>query len=204
MEDCAEDAIWRSINPNNIWVLDKLILSKKLGYNCGPVGIDVPVPGWYIVRPCVNAMGMGLGAQRVFIEEETIHLPLGHFWCEWFEGEQYSVDFLPQYGVKVLTVKGTKQSQDEFVKWEKWEKVNHKDEHEVPDFLYPTILDYHRINLEYVGKKLIEVHFRENEDFKNGISEFLPVWEGQETTPPAGFKYIDYEDVGGRIGAFVK
>ena len=37
-----------------------------------------------------------------------------------------------------------------------------------------------------------------------GISEFIPVWEGQKIVPPDGYKYIGYEDVGGRIGAFVK
>ena len=204
MEDTAEDLVWKSINPDHIWVLDKLILSKKLGYNCGPTGVDVPQPGWYIVRPCVNAMGMGLGAQRIFIEKETMHLPLGYFWCEWFDGDHYSVDYLPEYGTKILTVKGTKESKEELVKWDKWEKVNHKKEHKIPNLLFPIILNYYRINLEYIGNKLIEVHFRENEDFKNSISEFIPVWEGQETTPPDGYKFINYEDVGGRIGAFVK
>ena len=204
MEDTAEDLVWKSINPDHIWVLDKLILSKKLGYNCGPTGVDVPQPGWYIVRPCINAMGMGLGAQRVFIEKETMHLPLGYFWCEWFDGDHYSVDYLPEYGTKILTVKGNKESKEELVKWDKWEKVNHKKEHKIPNLLFPIILNYYRINLEYIGNKLIEVHFRENEDFKNSISEFIPVWEGQETTPPDGYKFINYEDVGGRIGAFVK
>lgn len=204
MEDTAEDLVWKSINPDHIWVLDKLILSKKLGYNCGPTGIDVPQPGWYIVRPCINAMGMGLGAQRIFIEKETMHLPLGYFWCEWFDGDHYSVDYLPEYGTKILTVKGTKQSKEEFVKWDKWEKVDHKKKHKIPKLLFPVILDYYRINLEYIDSKLIEVHFRENEDFKNNISEFIPVWEGQKIVPPDGYKYIGYEDVGGRIGAFVK
>ena len=204
MEDTAEDLVWKSIKPDHIWVLDKLILSKKLGYNCGPTGIDVPSPGWYIVRPCVNAMGMGLGAQRIFIEKETMHLPLGYFWCEWFDGDHYSVDYLSEYGTKILTVKGIKESKEELVKWGKWKKVNHKKEHKIPKLLSPIILDYYRINLEYIGDKLIEVHFRENEDFKNNISEFIPVWEGQKTVPPDGYRFINYEDVGGRIGAFVK
>ena len=47
--------------------------------------------------------------------------------------------------------------------------------------LYPNILKYERINLEYIGDKLIEVHLRGNEDFVNN-SEFIPVWEGQDTT----------------------
>jgi len=31
-EDTAEDLLWYDINPDHIWMLDKLILSKKLGY----------------------------------------------------------------------------------------------------------------------------------------------------------------------------
>ena len=61
--DHPEDEMWKTINPDEMWVLDKLILSRKMGYICGPVGTDVPKPDWYIVRPCVNAMGLGLGAQ---------------------------------------------------------------------------------------------------------------------------------------------
>ena len=69
MKDTAEDFVWRKIDPDHIWVLDILILSRKLGYQCGPVGLDVPKPGWYMVRPCVNMQGMGLGAEKVWIEK---------------------------------------------------------------------------------------------------------------------------------------
>ena len=203
MENSEEDYVWLNINPDHIWVMDKLILSRKLGYKCGPVGLDVPEPGYYIVRPCVNMLGLGLGAQKVWIEEETMHLPVGHFWCEFFEGNHYSIDFLPQYGVKVNTIRGIKE-RDTFIKWDKWMLVEDSNEQQIPEILYPTILSYDRINLEFIGDKLIEVHLRRNEDFDGDIIEFIPVWEGQDTTPPAGYKYRDYPDVHGRIGAFVK
>ena len=64
MNDTEEDKVWKTINPDYIWVMDKLILSRKLGYKCGPTGIDVTEPGYYIVRPCVNALGLGLGAKK--------------------------------------------------------------------------------------------------------------------------------------------
>ena len=60
------------------------------------------------------------------------------------------------------------------------------------------------MNCEYIGGKLIEVHLRHNPDFVDGISEFIPVWEGQDTNPPKGYQYRDYPDVHGRIGAFIK
>lgn len=178
--------------------MDKLILSRKLGYKCGPTGIDVPNPGWYIVRPCVNAMGLGLGAQKVWLECETMHLPIGYFWCEWFDGRHLSVDY--HLGVQQLCVEGFK-SPNTFIKWDKWIKTT--------DFIsYPNILkpfmNMPNLNCEFIGGKLIEVHFRLNPDFEEDIQEFIPVWEDQNTTPPKGYKYIEYPDVHGRIGAFVK
>ena len=138
-EDSAEDKLWKTIDSEDIWILDKLILSRKLGYNCGPVGIDVPNPGWYIVRPCVNALGLGLGAQKIYLEEDTTNLPYGHFWCEWFEGDHYSVDFLPSWGTKIMTVKGFKNP-NTFTKWDKWIKVENKTEHEIPKILYLSLI----------------------------------------------------------------
>jgi hypothetical protein len=67
----AEDRVWQTINPDDIWVMDKLILSRKLYYKCGPVGLDVPKPGHYIVRPCVNMLGLGLGSQKVWLDKDT-------------------------------------------------------------------------------------------------------------------------------------
>ena len=55
MED---DDAWISCHKDDLWIFDKCILSTKLGYNCGPADMDVPEPGIYIVRPCVNLAGM--------------------------------------------------------------------------------------------------------------------------------------------------
>jgi len=197
-EYTEEDRVWKTIDPNHMWVLDKLILSKKLGYKCGPIGIDVPVPGWYIVRPCVNAMGLGLGAEKVWLEEETMHLPLGYFWCEWFEGRHLSVDY--HYGLPKLCVEGFKD-ESTFTQWDRWIKTD--------DFVhFPEVLNEFIstpwINCEFIGGKLIEVHFRHNMDFEGDIEEFIPVWEGQNIIPPQGYTYREYPEVHGRIGAFVR
>lgn len=198
LDDSPEDLYWKTADPEELWVMDKLILSRKLGYKCGPVGLDVPEPGWYIVRPCVNMMGLGLGAQKIWIEEETWKLPVGHFWCEWFEGRHLSIDY--SYGLHKFTVEGFK-SEDTFTRWDRWVKV--PDFTHFPDVLDPFI-DKPNINCEFIGDKLIEVHFRANQDFDEDINEFIPVWEGQNTDPPAGYRYIHYPDIHGRIGAFVK
>lgn len=199
MIDSAEDFVWRKINPNDIWVLDKLILSRKLNYNCGPVGLDINTPGWYIVRPCVNMLGLGLGAQKVWLEEETVHLPVGHFWCEWFEGRHLSIDY--QYGVQKLCVEGHKPT-NTLTHWKEWIRTD--DLIPFPSILHDLKLRYEWINCEFIGNKLIEVHLRHNEDFDGEINHFIPVWEGESITPPQGYTYREYPDMHGRIGAFVK
>lgn len=199
LPDSAEDVVWKTINPDDIWVLDKLILSRKLEYKCGPVGLDVPTPGYYIVRPCVNMLGLGLGAERVWLEQETMHLPLGYFWCEWFEGRHLSIDY--HWGEQSLAVEGHKPT-DTFTRWNHWVKV--QDKIELPEIIKDFGKQYQWINCEYIGGKLIEVHFRHNEDFEDDIEHFIPVWEGESTEPPDGYTYRAYPDIHGRIGAFVK
>jgi hypothetical protein len=118
-QDSAEDLVWQTVNPDDIWVMDKLILSRKLGYNCGPVGQDVTNPGWYIVRPCVNMIGLGLGTQKVWLDETTMHLPIGHFWCEWFDGDHLSIDYYNKN--QMLCVVGEKPDTT-FTKWTRWRR----------------------------------------------------------------------------------
>lgn len=191
--------VWFNVNPDHIWIMDKLILSKKMGYVCGPIGIDVPAPNFYIVRPCVNPIGLGMGTQKVWIEKHTDHLPLGHFWCEVFEGRHLSVDY--ENGNQVLCVEGFK-SENTFVKWDRWSKV--EDVVEFPLIAKEFINHYETINCEFIGGRLIEIHFRRNEDFDGDVVDFIPVWEGQDTNPIVGYKYRKYPDLHGRIGAFIK
>ena len=199
MREHAEDTVWKTIDPNDIWALDKLILSRKLGYNCGPVGLDVPKPGYYIVRPCVNMLGLGLGAQRVWLEESTVNLPLGYFWCEWFSGRHLSIDYTQ--GKQTLAVEGFKNP-DTFTQWKRWERV--KDSMPLPDILIELTQRYEHVNCEFIGGRLIEVHLRRNQDFNANVNVFIPVWTGESTVPPDGYTYRDYPDVHGRIGAFIK
>jgi hypothetical protein len=194
-----EEAVWTTIDPNDMWVLDKLILSKKLGYRCGPVGINVPKPDYYIVRPCVNALGLGLGTEKLWLEDTTDHLPLGFFWCEFFEGRHLSVDFL--HGKQTLTVEGHK-AETTFTQWNEWIVVD--DIVPLPSILADLANKYVCINCEFINGKLIEAHLRPNVDFESGETHFIPVWEGNDITPPAGYSYRSYPDLHGRIGAFVK
>ena len=194
-----EEQYWQNPNPDTMWVTDKLILASKMGYKCGPAGIDVPESGNYCVRPVVNAYGLGIGAKKMFIEQTTTHIPPGFFWCEWFDGRHLSVDY--KKGEQTLCVEGFKK-EDTFTKWDRW--VRTVDTVDMPDVIKEVVGEHDFVNCEYIGGKLIEVHLRHNPDFEGGVTEFIPVWEGEDTTAPTGFKYREYPDVHGRIGAFVR
>ena len=194
-----EELMWNTVDPKDLWVLDKLILSRYLGYRCGPSGTDVSVPGWYCVRPCVNAFGMGLDTQKVYIEKSTDHLPPGTFWCEWFEGEHLSVDY--EWGKQRLCVSGIKRT-DTFVQWDKWVRVSNRVP--LPDLLKKNFYHQRWINCEFIGGKLIEVHFRYNNDFRWDNDEYIPVWT-KDVTVPDGYTYVDDpESVAGRVGALIR
>ena len=46
-----DDEVWDTANIEDLWVFDKLILAKKLGYQCGPAGGWTPESKNYIIRP---------------------------------------------------------------------------------------------------------------------------------------------------------
>jgi hypothetical protein len=167
---------WNQIHPSDLWVYNKLFLSRVLGYTCGPVGTTVPRPDFYIVRPSFNLMGMGRFARKEWLEQYTDHIHPSEFWCEIFEGEHLSVDFHHQKAD--LIVLGTRDPNDPYYKWKKWEKVDRNVE--FPDILKDLKGNYEWINCEFIGKNLIEVHFRRNPDFRYGNSVAIPVWDGEK------------------------
>ena len=113
---------WSLIHHEDLWIYNKLILSSRLGYVCGPVGVNVPSPKSYIVRPSMNLLGMSRFARIEYLEESTDHLHPAEFWCEIFAGEHLSVDFYQK--TPNLVVKGTRDHTDPLYKWKKWEKID--------------------------------------------------------------------------------
>jgi len=191
---------WLNTPKQNLWIFDKLLLSKHLGYTCGPAGVDVPSPGKYIVRPCINLLGMGIGAKFIDLIDSTDHLSAGHFWCEVFNGRHISVDY---YKTKqILAVEGTHNSGDPLWKFERWVRLD-TEEIKFPDEFIDLfkISDY--INIEYIDDRLIEIHFRTNPDFEYGNSVAIPVWKNEEVNTPDGYTYVfnpDYK----RKGFYIK
>lgn len=181
---------WKNIHDSDLWVYNKLFLSRMLGYNCGPVGVPVPKSDFYIIRPSFNLLGMGRFARIEWIEQYTEHIHPSEFWCEVFEGEHISIDYKNKY--PELVVLGTKDSKDPLYKWNKWEKVDRFIE-------FPSILNglkgnYEYINCEFIGNKLIEVHFRRNPDFRYGNNVAIPIWNDQDIKEVDNYNYIRDED----------
>ena len=164
---------WNQINPKDLWVYNKLDLSLRLGYQCGPCGVDVNISDYYVVRPAINFCGMGRFSRIEYLECSTDHLHPGEFWCERFKGEHLSVDFINKK--PELIVKGYRNIKNPAYQWNCWIRV--KRDIKFPEILNDLIDDYECINCEFIDEKLIEVQFRKNLDFRWGNKLAIPVWK---------------------------
>lgn len=187
------------ISPDDLWVYNKLQLSRKLNYVCGPAGAKVPVPGFYIVRPCVNFLGMGRNARILHLESSTEHLNPGEFWCEVFSGPHRSVDY--HFGSPVLTVRGYRNVKNSLSNWKSWVKV--QDVLALPSILEEFGQKYEWINCEFIGTHLIEVHFRTNSDFRWGNTIAIPVWRDEKKKNRPNMTFVEDEDYK-RLGFWIK
>jgi hypothetical protein len=195
--DCNDE--WNHIHSKDLWIYNKLFLSRVLGYTCGPIGSKVPKPDFYIVRPSFNLLGMGRFARKEWIECDTNHYHPAEFWCEIFKGEHLSVDFHHQKSE--LVVLGTRNSSDPYYKWQRWEKIDRKID--FPEILKDLNGNYDWINCEFIGEKLIEVQFRRNPDFRYNNSVAIPIWD-DNYSEDLNFIRDDEYDTYGRRGLFVK
>ena len=185
MDLIGDRDVWPTLEWKYLWVYDKLILSKKLGYTCGPAGISVPESAEYVVRPITNLESMSVGARLQWLEPKD-NIEPGYFWCEKFTGEHITVDY--NYGEQSTTVKGypRKGRLDRFDKWEIIDR-------QIP---FPKKLDdLHEkewVNIEMIGGNIIEVHFRYNDDFRNHNGKVIyPVWKDEELPQPEGSMWYD-------------
>lgn len=167
---------WNNIHPSDLWVYNKLFLSRNLGYTCGPVGTTVPKPDFYIIRPSFNLLGMGRFARKEWLYKYTDHIHPAEFWCEIFDGYHLSVDFKNKKSE--LVVLGTRDDNDPYYKWKKWEKIDLNVQ--FPEILNDLKGNYEYINCEFIGGKLIEVHFRQNPDFRYNNTVAIPVWNDEK------------------------
>ena len=181
---------WQSLDSAR-WVLNKLELSIKLGYHCGPAMKPVDKTGEYIVRPIMNFSGMGIHTRKLFLEENRITtIELGYFWCEFFKGPQYSIDYtwkgnqyFPCFCTQGFIDEG------EFVHFNYWKRISY------PGFILPkwvNDLGKEKINIEFIGDKIIEIHLRHSDDFPPGASEIHPIWKNTSDEVKENFSRLGY------------
>lgn len=200
---------------------NKLWLSEKLGYNCGPCGLAPKKDGTYVIRPIYNLSGMGVGAHIKKIKAgDDRQVPAGYFWCEYFDGPHYSAEYKWEYdrdhimgqwkepwkGQSCWEGVNMPLNLSKFVEWKRSDYIP-----SVPDELV-ELRDVGHINVEFIGDKVIEVHLRESPDPK--YDHFIPVWRSDENKVSHylmhGYQYIaDFDDADGqlddpRIGFMVK
>lgn len=181
---------WNQIHYKDLWIYNKLILSRKLGYVCGPAGVTVPHSEFYIIRPCMNLMGMSRLSRIEYIEKSTEDYHPGEFWCEIFKGEHLSVDFYRKSCE--LVVRGYRDPENPLYKWKRWERI--EKEVKYPKILKELVGNYEWINCEFIGDHLIEVHFRRNPDFRYGNDIAIPIWNQNECIERDGYKFVYDED----------
>lgn len=173
--------VFDSISVEDLWCVDKLILSKKLGYICGPAGILPPYPGQYVVRPIMNLKMMSRGASIQYLDSDSI--PDGYFWCEVFTGRHLSFDYFQ--GIQTLAVEGFRNDPLRLDRFNKWTKID--ETFKLPKILQDIADRYPWFNVEVIGDKVIEVHFRYNDDFANhDANTIIPIWKDEFYSSSAG------------------
>lgn len=184
------------------WLLDKLLLADACGYNCGPAGTPVSKPGEYVVRPCVNLLGMARGAFMAALEGDTEFLPAGTFWCEKFEGRHFTTDYDAEG--KVLRVVEAVYAPGKLHRLGKpahWKLLEHEPRADAWSPRQQWGVDV-PCNVESIGGKVVEVNFRHNQDFRWGNTVAWPVFtstiengpQWREMPPADGLRYVDDPD----------
>jgi hypothetical protein len=162
MTEDPEVHAWKNCHPDDLWIFDKLLLSKKFNYLCGPGCVSVPRADFYVVRPDMNLYGMGVGAEvRWLSPEDSSAVPPGYFWCEEFKGPHLSIDY-NYNGVQLYSVQGFRHPSSPLYRFSEWKVVQQI--REFPDILKNLVGNYEFFNVEMIGDKIIEVHLRRNPD----------------------------------------
>lgn len=173
--------------PKYRWVFNKLEVAMQLGYECGPACVPVKKKGSYIIRPIYNLFGQGIGAKRQFLdpdlhtEDMILHkfVPPGYFWCEYLNGDHYSIDYKRENNrwVPFSAMIGTHENEKNLVRFEVWEKV------EIPNFTLPDFLheiDVEYLNVESKNENPFEIHLRTGNDQIWDLpmgSKLYPSWD---------------------------
>lgn len=190
---------WQKYPTMRSW-FNKLHLSSILGYDCAPGGVPPSKSGFYCVRPIYNLDGMSVGARKQWIEAgDRTGVEPGYFWCEWFDGEQYSITYVSNglYYYKQKSCYKAERDVDQLFRFKKWTRSNMK--FDLPFIIEDELLfsGVEVVNIEIIDGKVIEVHFRDTPD--PDYDELIPVWsdDGQQVVDilsKMGYTYITSPD----------
>lgn len=205
--DIEDWDLWQQ-KPEFRWIFNKLELSLALGYAAGPCPTLPKCEGYYIIRPIYNLYGMGIGASKVYLKTDDNSEIMsqqhpGSFWCEWFEGSHYSIDYIWENGWKPIHATQGFSGED-FVHFDRWERI------EPPHIELPPLLNKLAnnkvLNIEFKDSKIIEVHLRLGNlagDWYglDNATTIIPVWENMteftvDQFKQIGFNFIDRPEDG--------
>jgi hypothetical protein len=152
---------------------------------------------------------MGLGASKVWldIDDKSNVMNLQHpgsFYCEWFEGPHYSIDYIWDNGWKPIHATQGYNNSDDLTHFTRWDRIEptHIELHPMLD----KLKDVKVLNIEFKDSKIIEVHLRlgnlAGDWYGLGDAQtIIPVWKDSteefiSSHKDAGFKFIDRPESG--------
>jgi len=184
---------WKKYPQHHNW-FNKLWVSEKLEYRCGPCGLSPERSDTYIVRPTYNLSGMGVGAKFVYIEAGDVSkVPPGYFWQEVLHGRQYSVTYKFDNGFYPISCyEGIKDS-SQLWRFQRWVRSSY-----IPTLpqIVEELCDVETLNIEYIGDSPIEFHLRGSPDPQ--YDEIIPIWcdakKDIDKYRKMGYTYINSPD----------
>lgn len=200
-------------HPEFRWLFNKLEVALRQGLHAGPAGTAPQKNGIYVSRPIYNTYGMGIGAKK-FVYDESMKddlinhavIPPGHFWCEWLNGPQLSIDYQVREDFKTWEVRsiweGEHYSDDNLTKFKHWTKLDPS--HAPSPYLVPLDVPWFGtdatrkiremvsgFNIEMRSRRVVEVHLRHGNDTLDHLpvgTTVTPVWEDMEIPEGAEFE----------------
>ena len=189
---------WQAYPHMRMW-FNKLHLSEHLGYACGPGGVPPSKSGYYCVRPTYNINGMGVGARKQWIEAgDTSGVEPGYFWCEWFDGDQYSITYEVEdlFALKQKSCFQGERDESNLYRFKRWVRSDKV-------FTPPPSLEevfalsgVDVVNVEIINDKIIEIHLRDTPD--PDYDELIPIWSDEvylvDIYKKIGYTWIEATD----------
>ena len=132
---------------------DRYELSKLLEYKCG---IGITPESKVIIKPKINLLGMGISSE-ICVRSKSICENL--FWCEFFEGEHISSDYVLKDGKILFNCNYVGIRKKDKINFDYWELLDINVE--LNDKIKKYLKNYSGfLNVETINNKIIECHLR--------------------------------------------